>query len=183
MNLWFRMLWIYLGTFFKPVINAFADASELNIRVLPTDLDINMHMNNGRYLTHMDLGRFDLLLRSGLWKFVRKTRSVPILGSATIRYRMSLDAFEQYKLVTKVVAWDEKWIYIEQRFIKLNGARAGAVAAIGLVKGSFYHQAQKRMVPTAELLEDLGLPIGTTELPDHIKTWQESEEKIRQLTA
>ena len=31
------------------------------MRVWPNDLDTNAHMNNGRYLTLMDLGRFDLM--------------------------------------------------------------------------------------------------------------------------
>ena len=36
-------------------------------RVWPHDLDTSLHMNNGRYWTLMDLGRADLMIRSGLW--------------------------------------------------------------------------------------------------------------------
>ena len=38
------------------------DASTVHFLVWPNDLDMNRHMNNGRYLTLMDLGRFDLEL-------------------------------------------------------------------------------------------------------------------------
>ena len=41
------------------------DTGSLHMRVWPTDLDVLMHMNNGRYLSLMDLGRVDLLVRSG----------------------------------------------------------------------------------------------------------------------
>ncbi|MDC0434241.1 thioesterase family protein [bacterium] len=34
--------------------------------VLPNDLDLTMHMNNGRYLTICDFNRVDLFVRSGL---------------------------------------------------------------------------------------------------------------------
>ncbi len=39
----------------------------MTFRVLPTDLDVLGHMNNGVYLSIMDLGRMDLLQRSGIW--------------------------------------------------------------------------------------------------------------------
>ena len=42
------------------------DESVIHARVLPTDLDLNLHLNNGRALTLMDLGRVDLMLRMGV---------------------------------------------------------------------------------------------------------------------
>ena len=33
------------------------------MRVLPNDLDLLWHMNNGRYLSLMDQGRVDLMVR------------------------------------------------------------------------------------------------------------------------
>jgi len=43
------------------------EVGRLTFRVLPTDLDVLGHMNNGVYLSIMDLGRMDLLQRSGVW--------------------------------------------------------------------------------------------------------------------
>ena len=37
------------------------DVGRIRLRVLPTDLDVLGHMNNGVYLSIFDLGRFDLL--------------------------------------------------------------------------------------------------------------------------
>ena len=42
------------------------ESSNCNFRVLPTDLDVNLHMNNGRFLQIMDLARIDWLLRTGI---------------------------------------------------------------------------------------------------------------------
>ena len=50
------------------------DESAVGFRVLPGDLDVNVHLNNGRYLALMDLGRFDLLIRGGLLR----PRSLPV---------------------------------------------------------------------------------------------------------
>jgi acyl-CoA thioesterase FadM len=38
--------------------------SVVRFRVWPGDLDFNLHMNNGRYLTLMGLGRLDLMARA-----------------------------------------------------------------------------------------------------------------------
>ena len=46
------------------------------MRVWPNDLDTNAHMNNGRYLTLMDLGRFDLMTQCGLVGTVLKKKVV-----------------------------------------------------------------------------------------------------------
>ena len=67
MNLWFRSLIVLFTVFFRRSLDPL-DESVLKFRVWPTDLDVNFHMNNGRYLTIMDLGRVDLMLRTGLGK-------------------------------------------------------------------------------------------------------------------
>ena len=44
--------------------------NEITTRVWFNDLDINFHMNNGRYMTICDLTRVDLFVRSGLGKLM-----------------------------------------------------------------------------------------------------------------
>ena len=89
--------------------------STVHFRVWPNDLDINGHMNNGRYLTLMDLGRFELLLRAGLFWPAFKQKWNPILGSCQVRFRRSLKLFQPFSIKTKIVCWDQKWVYLEQR--------------------------------------------------------------------
>lgn len=183
MHLYFRVLWVLISSFFKPKISSILETSVLRFKVLPNDLDFNMHMNNGRYLTIMDLGRFDLVLRAGLLQIMLKQKSVPILGSATIRYRLPLMPFQSYELHTRIVSWDDKWAYMEQRFVIADGGKKhGAVAAVALVKGSFYDQRNKRTVPTKDVLDSAGLAVETPEIPEHIVEWQKSEDFLREVT-
>jgi hypothetical protein len=56
MNLWLRLFWLALALLWRRKLDPRHDVSRLTFRVLPTDLDLNGHMNNGRYLTIMDLG-------------------------------------------------------------------------------------------------------------------------------
>jgi hypothetical protein len=68
LNLWFRLILLLLMTPWRPKLEGPLDVSRLRFTVLPNDLDASLHMNNGRYWTLMDLGRMDLLLRTGLWR-------------------------------------------------------------------------------------------------------------------
>ena len=66
MNLYLRLISVLWSALFRRRNIAALETAVLEFRVLPNDLDPNWHMNNGRYLTIMDLGRFDMTLHSGL---------------------------------------------------------------------------------------------------------------------
>ncbi len=148
MNLFFRMLWVFIGALFKPRIGLF-DVSELRFRVLPTDLDINMHMNNARYLSIMDLGRTDLLIGVGLLGPVRRERLMPVVGNIDIHYRRPLRPFQRFVIKTRLLCWDEKWFYMEQR---IESARK--VHSIARVKGLFVSSSGS--VPSRSVLDLIG---------------------------
>ena len=85
MNLILRLIKVLVAALFGQRLGVL-DSSILTFRVWPNDLDINLHMNNGRYLTIMDLGRADLMIRCGLGKVILKRRWMPVLGAVTIQY-------------------------------------------------------------------------------------------------
>src|SRR5690606_32362454 len=114
MNLWLRLLWLLLTTPFRGRLTMPDGVSRLSFHVLPLDLDTNGHMNNGRYLTLMDLGRMDLILRSGLWRAVLANKWTPVLSAATIRYRRELRLFRRFRLDSRIVAWSDSWFVMEQ---------------------------------------------------------------------
>lgn len=184
MNLIFRVLYVLIASYFRPHLGDLHARSRLTMRVWPNDLDTNLHMNNGRYLTIMDLGRFDLILRTGLLRLMLRQKSVPVLGAAVLRYRLPLDAWQKFDLETQVIGWDPKWIFAEQRFILRSGPKDGAVAAIGLVKGCFYDNRKKTSVPTSDILAALGMAETVSPpLPPHITAMMEADGQIQALTA
>jgi hypothetical protein len=72
-------------------------------------------------------------------------------------------------LVTRLVAWDEKWCFLEQRF-----ERGGTVHAVGRVKALF--RGREGNVPTAALLAAAGRGDAPHRpLPEAIRLWQEAE--------
>ena len=140
------------------------DESVLKLRVWPTDIDVYGHMNNGRYLTVMDLGRTDLALRTGLFRLWMERRWKPLLGSATIRYRRSLTPLRRYQLHTRLLCWDDKWFFFEQRFRRHGELHAVAMAK-GLVRGS------QGNVPPQELFSTLGGPAESPPLTETVHSW------------
>ena len=182
MNLLLRVLYIILSSFRRGKLTSVLDTSRIKLWVLPNDLDFNWHMNNGRYLTIMDLGRLDLILRSGLVKIMWEQKNVPILASAKIRYRMPLNPLKSYYLETKILGWDEKWFYIEQRFLLPHQDQKEDVAAIGLVKGCFYDTKSGQTVPSQQILSAIGETMTSPPLPNHILDWQKAEDTLKEVT-
>ena len=185
MNLYWRLLLvIWQALREKPdTDNDLTRPMRLRLRVYPNDLDFNGHMNNGRYLTLMDLGRLHLVFRTGLMGIVQRERLAPTLAAAQMRYRMQLLPFQPFDLESRVLCWDDKWVYMEQRFLYVKGPKAGAVAAIGLVKGAFYDRRTKTTMPTSDLLAKIGQTRESPPFPDYLKDWIVSEGSLRAVTA
>ena len=66
------------------------DTSHTAFRVNLADLDVQRHMNNGRFLSIMDLGRMDLMLRSRFWDRISRQGWYPVVAGQTITYRKPL---------------------------------------------------------------------------------------------
>lgn len=131
--------------------------SRLGFRVWPLDLDTSIHMNNGRYLTLMDLGRLDIMLRSGLWRAVLANGWVPIASTVTIRYRRELRPWQPFRLETRLLCWDAAQVVMEQQFIIAGGPRDGQLAAHGLFKGGIYDRKTRAFVPIKKLMATIGI--------------------------
>lgn len=151
MNMYFRFLILILKRLFSfQRLDPFQPC-HTKFRVNPFDLDINLHMNNGRYLTIMDLGRMDLLMKAGLfWRLIFQGY-YPVVVSESIRFKKSLEPFHAFELITLIESWDEKDFFIIQKF--LHGK---SVVAEGYIKGRFKQRGRKGSVPTAEIFDLLG---------------------------
>ncbi len=157
MNLLVRLALILIGAARRGRLGALGTSS-IAMRVWPNDLDVQMHMNNGRYLSLMDLGRIDLLVRSGFLHEARLRGWYPLVGAATIEYRRPLRVLQRYSLMTKLLGWDERWFYLEQHFIRGN-----KVVAVAMVKAMI--RGTSGAVPTSEAMNAIGFSSPSPALP------------------
>jgi acyl-CoA thioesterase FadM len=161
MNLYFRLLLLLLRSLFAfRHQDAFA-ACSTRFRVNPFDLDMNLHMNNGRYFSIMDLGRIDLMLRAGVfWKLLRQG-CYPVVTSESIRFKRSLRPFERFETITIIESWDDKNFFMSQKFVC-----GEQVVAEGCVQGRFRRRSPKGSVPTAEIFAVLDMPYPGAKLSE-----------------
>lgn len=177
MNLWLRLLWLLIATPFRKPIAVPEDASELTFHVWFHDLDTSLHMNNGRYLTLMDLGRFDIIARSGLLKSLIRHRWTPIASAISIVYRRELRLFQKFRLETRLLCWNETFVVMEQTFFIVGGPRHGEMSARALFKGGLYDRAMRRFVPTNVLMQSIGSDIKSPEATPEILDFLRSDAK------
>jgi acyl-CoA thioesterase FadM len=180
MNLWLRLLWLLLTTPLRPKLTPLGDASLLAFRVWPHDLDTSLHMNNGRYWSLMDLGRTDLMLRTGLWRAVLRHRWVPVVNAGAIRFRRELRAFRPFRLETTILCWQENWLVMQHRLISHGRDGAEIVAAVALVRAALYDRAAKGYVPVQRLMDEIGAALASPEPGADVVAFLASEEAIRQ---
>ena len=168
MNLYLRLLLTVLKAFRAPPIRP-GEAVELRLRVLPTDLDLNGHMNNGRYLTLVDLGLVTAFVRSGFARLCLKSKWRPMGGGSIVYFRRGLTLFQRFTLRFTIVGWDEYWSYCRFEFV-----REGQICATGFVKGAAARPGGG-LVPTAEIYPALGHDAPSPPLPEELRAWIDSD--------
>lgn len=164
MNHLFRFAWLLLTVPFRPR-TPMLEVAETHMRVWPTDLDMLMHMNNGVYLSLMDLGRIDLMARSGSWGKIRKAGIYPVVVSEAIRFRKSLLPFQKFFIRTQIVGWDERYFFLRQKFVVRRREGGEDIYASAIIKGRFLGPKGIK-VSTEELLKVAGVE---TRKPKHDK--------------
>jgi acyl-CoA thioesterase FadM len=176
MNLIFRMIRVLVMARRRSRVGAL-DETSLTFRVWPTDVDVLMHMNNGRYLTLMDLGRADAIVRSGVHATLKGRDWYPVVASETIRFRESLGMFTRFEIRTRTLGWDDKSFYLRQLFLL-----RGRVIAIGLVRVRFLKRSGGTLSAT-EVAQTILPGTRSPTLPEYIATWRQAESGLSHSTS
>lgn len=145
-------------------------------RVWPTDLDLLRHVNNGVYLTIMDIGRLDLLARAGVTPRLAAKGWYPVVVAETITFKRSLTVFQRFDVVTRVLGWDDVSMFLEQDFL-----RGGTLVARGVIRGRFLGRDGARITPE-QVVALADEPVERPELPGWVSTWAAATE-IRSAAA
>ncbi|GIU25638.1 thioesterase family protein [Shewanella schlegeliana] len=165
MNLYFRLIWLFLWRNRHCNKIDFLDTSRLAYRALPTDCDINFHLTNSRYPAFMDLARTYMMAEMGFLKRFLKLGWMPIVNAAEFTYIRDIKPFAKFEIETKLVGWDEKYFYIEQRFVSARGLHC-----IAHVRGVFV--CKGKQVAIATMLAEVGFNEPAPQLPPEVIKWK-----------
>lgn len=179
MNLWLRLIWLLASFSFRRRLIPPLDVSLLHFRVWPHDLDTSLHMNNGRYWTLMDLGRTDLMLRSGLWRAVLRHKWTPVVSAAKIRFRRELKLFTPFRLETRIMCWAESWLVMEHRMIS-DGGKGEITNAVALVRVGLYDRKARTFVATQRIFDEIGVLAISPEPTPEVAAFLAAEEAMKQ---
>lgn len=135
MNLWLRLIWHALAVRRRPPMRM-DEIGRLRLRVMPGDLDVLGHVNNGVYLSMLDLGRAELLARTGAWSRLKAEGMYPVVSSQTISYRKSLAPWQRFVIETRLAGCDDRSVFIEHRFTV-----DGEIYARAIVRGRFLRRS------------------------------------------
>jgi len=124
-----------LGVVTRAVLSLRAPSSQLSLQVTRREADLYRHLNNARYLSFMDLGRWDLTLRSGMAAQLFRDRLSPVAVQIEIEYRRELPLGQAFILDTRWVEVIGKTLVCEQLFLVGDRVHARAQVRV-LLRGA-----------------------------------------------
>lgn len=166
MNLYIRLILLFFKIKRNRQKQHLLDTVDIDFRALPSDCDINFHLTNSRYLAVMDLARTWMIERVGLLEQIMKRRWFPIVNATAITYIRDIKPMQRYTVSTKLVGWDHKYFYIEQRFHSARGLHA-----IAYIRGVF--KTKTGVVSIEEMLEVAKFKDKMPILPSEVMCWKE----------
>lgn len=162
MNMMFRTALSFLK---KPFLKEakMGEKTRITKRVMPVDLDFLWHVNNGVYFSYMDFGRMDMIFRNGVFDLCQKNGWYSVVASEAIKFKKSLKLWDVFEIETEIMGYDDRYFYIQQKFLKDN-----ELCATGLVKVRFLKR-KGGTLDTSEVLANFdqeGAPKRTDDLSE-----------------
>lgn len=155
------------------------EESTIKMRVWPWDIDVFFELNNGKYLTLMDMGRFTIGIRIGLFKCLKANDWGLMVGAVSSRYRRRLKTFEAFTLHSKLLYFDDRWFYFHQWFV----GKDGQMKASFLVRTAVV--SKKGLVATSAVVNAMQFDQALLDKHNHpsewVKMWEESDEIHKEI--
>jgi YbgC/YbaW family acyl-CoA thioester hydrolase len=174
MNLYLRLLWMAVFVRFRSPVEPLGPCWT-RFRVNPADLDLFMHMNNGRYFTIFDLARIDYMVRCGLYRKVRAKGWYPVVVSETITFRKPLKLFQAFDVESRILGWDDKAVLLQHRIV-----RGGEEITRAVIRARFLKKSGGTVAP-GDLADLAGLPSESPELEESVRRWNEDQRAMRSV--
>ncbi|MDQ0642873.1 acyl-CoA thioesterase FadM [Microbacterium murale] len=144
---------------------ASGEVGRIRVTTLPTDIDVLRHMNNGRYLSLFDLGRWDLLVRTGMSDAMKRNGWYAVVSAETVTFRKSLQLWQRFDIESRLLGHDDKAIYLEHRAVVDGEIYARVIVRARMLKrsgGTLSHQ---------ELFAAVGRPEGLPDVEPWVHEW------------
>lgn len=159
----------------KPPTHGLFDTVSMDFRVALWDLDLNMHLNNAKYLKFMDKCRLEHSIVTGFMQKMIEARCHTVVANTEIAYVRELRPYQRFTVNTRILGWDEKYMYYDQQFESQNKLHTHA-----LLRVIHFHDG-KPINPQA-VQEITDTHFEPPALPGYIENWKTLLQTKRQHT-
>ncbi|CAH6722639.1 probable thioesterase [[Candida] jaroonii] len=136
--------------------------------VSPLEYDMFLHKSNSTYFADLDMSRTKLLcqvLQKGFYSYMdneyndfkkKSISNIPFIPVARVEctFKKELKLFESYEVVSRIGAWDDKWLYVISKFVKSHG-KGKRVVCIAITRYVF--KTGRMTIPPKTMVERSGL--------------------------
>ncbi|KAJ3414609.1 hypothetical protein HDV05_006250 [Chytridiales sp. JEL 0842] len=130
----------------------------LKERVTVDDMDWNMHMNNSSYNLHLDFARTDHIVSS--FGFLTAANYRFANGGVSMFFRREILPFQAYEIRSRLLSFDNKWFYVEHRFVTRDKKKGEVLMALGISKQVVKEKKTPKTVPFDKFLEIAGYGVS-----------------------
>ncbi|KAK9457981.1 hypothetical protein V1511DRAFT_508076 [Dipodascopsis uninucleata] len=129
-----------------------------------SECDLNGHKSNSTYFSDLDIARTEVV-SDVFKKWINDSRSKTgkfpyvALGAVSTIFRREIKPLVQFQIKSKVVGWDDKWLFVVSKFYTDGGKKFCAVSV-----AKYVCKFGRKTVPPKECLEACGLWTPEVEL-------------------
>lgn len=152
----------------KPKLPSLVSTLTTHHRAWPWDTDMYNELNHGRILTLFEVNRWELAARMGLITYLWRNKLGFTVAGVSVRYRRRVPLFARYRIETRPLGWDEKFIYIEQQMW------IGDMACNQLLLRTAF-LGRDGVVPPGDAAQAMGHAPASPPLPDWVQNWIDAE--------
>ena len=160
MNLFFRRLWVYLRAQLSSKDGTFTDVYSLDFRVWLTDQDAFLHLTNSRYLSFSDLGRLNMLIRSGIWAVLKQQGWEIVICGQTRTIARMLKSPQTFEMACQITGWTDEHLAICHRFQRSDKVHAEVNTLVRI------QTRAGAVIPVSDLLDQLQVSAPSPQLTD-----------------
>ncbi|MDF1764196.1 MAG: thioesterase family protein [Oleibacter sp.] len=107
--------------------------SVTSLRVMPWDIDLNLHLTNSRYPAFLDIVRTKQFFELGIISLFVRGGWTTVLASQTVTFIREIKPFEKIRIESKLLYWDDKYFYVEHRWLVKNKLHCKAIARVAMI--------------------------------------------------
>lgn len=151
------------------------DVVSLDFRVGLLDIDLNLQLSTGKYGRIMDRCRLEHAVLTGLLHRTVTARANTVVANTEVAYIRELRPYQQFQVHTRLLGWDDKYSYYDQRFESQGKLHTHALHRLAHMYGG-------KPISLRTFQEMTGLNRRSPPLPEYVEDWKTLLQNKRRLT-